>query len=100
MSFEIGQQVVCISVKFTEQKLWRKTARSIPKLHGIYTIRDIYEWNGLVGLYFHEILNPSAQFIDGYGEPCFNAKNFRPVKPTSIEVFTELLEPIKRPELV
>jgi hypothetical protein len=93
MSFYIGQQVVCVSEKFTNNTLWRQTVRSIPKLNGIYTIRDMYEWGGRVGLYFYEIVSPSAQFIDGYGEPCFNSKNFRPVERTSIEIFEKLLAP-------
>jgi hypothetical protein len=43
-----------------DAELWRRTARSLPKLHGIYTIRDIYGLNRLISLYFYEIVNPSA----------------------------------------
>ena len=37
--------------------------------------------------------SPPAQFAEGFVEPAFNSRNFRPVKRTSIEVFTRLLAP-------
>jgi hypothetical protein len=100
MSFEVGRQVVCVNDGFSHVALWRRTARSLPRLNSVYTIREIYRFEGLVGLYFFEILNPSAEFSDGYGEPCFNSKNFRLVKSSSIEIFEKLLAPAGHLETV
>ena len=53
-----------------DAELWRRTARSLPKLHGIYTVRDIYGLNRLIGLYFYEIVNPSALSNDATVKIC------------------------------
>ncbi len=102
MSFHIGQQVVCINDVFSPCPYWRRAVRSFPKLHMIYTIRDMREVRDLVGLCFHEIVSLHADFEEGHVEPAFNSKNFRPVKRTSIETFERLLasEPSRPLELV
>jgi len=94
MSFAIGQQVVCVDGVFSPDPYWRSTVRTFPKLHGIYTIREIRRGDRLVGFCFYEFANPRARFAAGIFEPAFNAKNFRPVRKTSIEVFRRLLVPI------
>jgi hypothetical protein len=43
---------------------------------------------------FFEIVNAHARFREGYVEAAFNSRNFRPVKPTSIEIFERLLAPM------
>lgn len=91
MSFHIGQQVVCISDVFSPCPYWRAAVRAFPRRHGIYTIRHMREAHGLLGLCFHEIMSPPADFAEGFVEPAFNSKNFRPVKPTSIAIFDKLL---------
>ena len=93
MSFHVGQQVVCVDERFSDHEIWRRAVRSFPRLHGIYTIREIIEDDGLFGFCFYEITNPRAPFFNGYLEPAFNSSNFRPVKKTSIEVFMRLLTP-------
>jgi hypothetical protein len=93
MSFHIGQQVVCINDVFSSCPYWRSAVSAFPKLHMIYTIRHMREAHGLLGLCFYEIVSPRAQFSEGYVEPAFNSKNFRPVKRTSIAVFEKLLAP-------
>jgi hypothetical protein len=102
MSFHIGQQVVCISDRFSPEPRWRQAVRALPKLHMIYTIRDMREVHSLLGLCFFEIVNRRARFAEGYVEAAFNSKKFRPVKRTSIEVFEKLLAPVpgRRVELV
>ena len=70
--------------------------RALPRLHGIYTIRHMREAHGLLGLRFHEIVSPHAHFAEGFVEPAFNSRNFRPVRPTSIAVFEKLLVPADR----
>ncbi len=94
MSFQVGQQVVCIDDKFSPNPYWRKTVRTFPKLRAIYTIRSICEDGDLIGFCFYEIRHPRALFRDGYFEPAFNSRNFRPVRKTSIEVFKKLLAPV------
>jgi hypothetical protein len=93
MSFAVGQQVVCVSDVFSPCEYWRERVRAFPRLHGVYTIREMREVGDLLGLMFYEMRSPRAQFAEGFVEPAFNSRNFRPVKPTSIEVFTRLLAP-------
>lgn len=93
MSFHVGQQVVCINDAFSLCPSWRRALAALPKLHMIYTIRHMREAHGLLGLCFFEIVSPRAHFSEGYVEPAFNSRNFRPVKRTSIEVFEKLLTP-------
>jgi hypothetical protein len=93
MSFHVGQQVVCVNDVFSPREYWRAALSGFPQLHGIYTIRHMREAHGLLGLCFDEIVSPPAEFSEGFVEPAFNSKNFRPVKATSIEVFARLLAP-------
>ena len=95
MSFHVGQQVVCISGVFSPCPYWRKALTALPKLHTIYTIRHMREAHGLLGLCFYEIVSPPAHFSEGFVEPAFNSKNFRPVKPTSIDLFLKMPAPAK-----
>jgi hypothetical protein len=92
MSFHVGQQVVCVNDAFSSCSYWRAAVSALPRLHGIYTIRHMREAHGLLGLCFYEIVSPPKEFTEGFVEPAFNSKNFRPVKPTSISVFEKLLE--------
>jgi len=93
MSFYVGQQVVCVNDQFSQREGWRKTVRTFPRLHGIYTIREIFDYDPLIGFTFYELSNPCAHFSKGYHEPAFNSRNFRPIKKTSIEIFKKLLAP-------
>jgi hypothetical protein len=52
MSFQIGQQVVCISDVFSPCRYWRARVRAFPRLNAIYTIRDMREVGDLLGLCF------------------------------------------------
>jgi hypothetical protein len=97
MSFDVGQLVVCINDVFSPCQYWRSSVTAFPKLNGIYTIRSVREAQDLIGLCFHEIVSPPRQFAEGFVEPAFNSKNFRPVKKTSIEVFERLLRPADPP---
>ncbi len=84
MSFHVGQQVVCVSERFSDEEHWRASVRTFPKLHAVYTIREIIVGDVLVGFCFHEFSNPRAHFRNGFHEPAFNSRNFRPVRKTSI----------------
>lgn len=97
--FHVGQQVVCI----------RASSHPIPPeavdaaVGCVYTVRRIavrrHYITGLVseGLHLEEIVNPPSP---GGEEWFINAGRFRPVKPTSIEVFRQLLSPIHERETV
>ncbi len=99
MSLHIGQQVVCVNDVFSSCPYWRRALTALPKLHMVYTIRHMREAHDLLGLCFYEIVSPPAQFSEGFVEPAFNSKNFRPVKRTSIEVFEKFLAPTSAPPL-
>ena len=78
---------------FSSCEYWRRHVSAFPALHGIYTIRSMREAHSLIGLCFYEIRSRHGHFAEGYVEPAFNSKNFRPVKGTSIAVFEKLLVP-------
>src|SRR5947207_12247567 len=80
MSFAVGQQVVCVNDQFSQREDWRRTVRNFPRLHGIYTIREIFDYPPLIGFIFYEISNPRADFSKGYHEHAFNSMNVRPVR--------------------
>jgi hypothetical protein len=99
MSFHVGQQVVCVSNRFSTDEGWRRAVREFPRLNSIYTIREIREGTGsqlgLIGFCLYEIVNPLSSYRhDGetiWWEPAFDSRHFRPVKPTNIEVFKKML---------
>jgi hypothetical protein len=93
MDFHIGQQVICICDRWSHEPAWRAAVHTFPKLRGIYTIRDICDRGGLIGLMFEEIWHKPAWFSVGFVEPAFNAKRFRPVKKSNIDIFNKMLEP-------
>jgi hypothetical protein len=93
MDLHASQQVVCINNVFSPCEYWRQRVSAFPVLHGIYTIRSMREVHGLIGFCFHEIRSPPAHFAEGYVEPAFNSRNFRPARRTSIESFKRLLLP-------
>ena len=90
--FHIGQQVVCIDDPNPDvpmSGLYRG---------GVYTISEIFSARARRGIVvqfqFEELQwNGNAKYIHG-----FWSGSFRPVKKTSIEIFTKLLAPT--PELV
>jgi hypothetical protein len=70
---DTGTRAEMANMPLLDAELWRRTERSLPKLHGIYTIRDIYGLNRLIGLYFYEIANPSASSNDATVKICHAA---------------------------
>ena len=88
--------MVCIGDKFSNEPTWRAAIHTYPKLHGIYTIRDICNREGLIGLMFEEIWHPPALFCMGWVEPAFHIRNFRPVRKSNIDIFKKMLVPKSR----
>ncbi len=93
MDFHIRQHVICICDRWSYEPTWRAAVHTFPKLGGIYTIRDICDRLGTIGLMFEEIRHEPAWFCVGLVEPAFNAKRFRPVKKSNIGIFKKMLAP-------
>jgi len=91
MPFGIGQRVVCVDENFSHEPLWRSCVNAFPGLNSIYLICDRRTVHELVGLCFHEIVNASADFAEGYVEAAFDSRRFRPVRSTNVEIFQALL---------
>lgn len=96
--FQVGDQVVCVPL--TDGR-WRKVAAtglSVPVKDGIYTIREMTFYGGLVGLRFIEIRNPPHDYEEGFHENSWYAEEFQPIvkneKETNISVFKKMLEPV------
>ena len=94
MSFQVGQQVICISDSWLPNEFWRRTVRTFPQINSVYTIREIREGTNLIGFCFYEFVNPRVHFRNSYLEPAFKSQNFRPVRRTSIDLFERLLVPV------
>jgi hypothetical protein len=105
MSFDIGQRVVCVRVDFSREPVWRGAIRVFPKLNSIYTVRSVRKVGPLIGLCFREMVHAPAHFAEGFVEPAFDSRRFRPLRTTSIDRFRQLLRPVdltpnRAPELV
>lgn len=90
--FELGQQVVCIRDDIGWPGYDGKMYPG-PVKNQIVTIRAIadYKFMGLeLGLHFQEFVTMTTPTI----EASYAAKFFKPVKKTSIEVFTKMLKPV------
>lgn len=113
--FHIGAQVVCVDDK------WVHTVQPgiiRPTLGCVYTIREIFDWSEVlppsldrgITFTFEEIVNPRMPPMGL--ENSFYHWHFKPVKKTSIDTFTSMLnktpkktkvvkiEKVKEPELV
>ena len=90
--FEVGKQVVCID---GGDGRWptRHSSQLFagPKTGQVLTVSDIRKFKlagqSALGLQFFEITVPTP-----YGDAYFNSAFFRPVKETSIEVFTKIIK--------
>lgn len=93
-NFHVGQKVVCVwnfsKCGFGDEQL--------PAKGEVYTIRgmEFFPRTGMVGLVFEEFHNKPRHYSPGLFEAHFAAERFRPVKTTSIEVFTAMLAPTPR----
>lgn len=94
MTFHVGQRVVCIDAS----RMVAHHCERLPVQGEVYTIRDIIEWPGGTGLQFHEIVNSPKRYPEGFIECDFVARRFRPVKTTSISIFTQMLFPVSKDE--
>ena len=94
MTFRIGQKVVCIYD-------WVYPDEPGPYVikGNIYTVSGFGDWYGDLTIYFAEM--PVYKSPDGWSDG-YDPAYFRPVveKKTDISIFTALLNPTERKELV
>jgi hypothetical protein len=107
MAFHVGQRVVCVDMrprrKYLHHSAWVAPFAK-PKKGGIYTVREVLDARPYGfdhdGLLLVEIVNPVLDYLAPTGpvrcEQFFLAFRFRPLRTTSIEVFTRMLEPVPR----
>ena len=98
--YEVGKQVVCIDMgPWTNFDTGKRVKFQTPIMDMVYTIRSLqpFPWD-MHGLRFEEIRNEPAMSRDGMMEPSFHVVAFRPVRPTSIDIFTEILKKTPTPE--
>lgn len=95
MAFHVGQKVVCVSLR---RIAW--FCEAPPIVGQTYTIREIRDFPEGAALRLVELHNTPRTFNQGHLEPFFLGFNFRPVKTTSISVFTQMLapKPVKKRE--
>ena len=101
-NFHVGQKVVCIDQhRPSAAASWiaQGIVPTYPAKGCVYTIRAIvfHSYTGAALLLLEEVVNVVPA---GMLEPGFDAKHFRPVKTTSIEIFERLLVPHSNEELV
>ena len=93
MSFEVGQLVACV-----DDSGFEPCDAPFPSRGAIYTIRgtDMSWQEGTPVVYLEEIIRPpdpaNAETNFPGGEIGFYARRFRPVRPTSIEIFRRAVE--------
>lgn len=92
MTFKPGDEVVCVDENPNPDF---RGVVTYPVRGKRYTIRGIYpaDQYGPDSVWLEELRNPIGDFIDGTMEPSFGAHRFRPVRKTSISIFTSMLTP-------
>ena len=94
MTFRVGQKVVCID---DYSSLSGRYCLNMPKLHGVYTVRNFEGRGDIPALRLFELINEprTHRNVPGLIEPAFDILSFRPVvdRPTDISIFTKMLNP-------
>lgn len=98
MAFHVGQKVVCVAASAADPSKWPHV--TFPAIGSAYTIREIFEgpdkWAGKTYFRLCEIINPLQDSCIGPFEAGFRSLLFRPVKTTSIGIFTQMLTPVPK----
>jgi hypothetical protein len=109
MTFRVGQKVVCVDARCTDEYTSPflvgrfSNAKFIGDMDGlergvIYTVRAVGSYPtapGMLSLWLVEIVRPVISLDEApYGEPPFAAARFRPVveRKTDISIFTAMLD--------
>lgn len=89
-NFRVGQKVVCVDSEPGEP---RRNPEQWPLRGSVYTIRSFNPQSG--GVRLVEIVNPAYLYKGGWMELSFFPRRFRPVKTTNIDVFRQMLNPVR-----
>lgn len=107
MMFHVGQKVIRVSVPDSEGYgdpcVKGRSDLNLTEVGCIYTIRAVNVWSNWTALRFAELDNSHLiPILRCRIEPGFNSLGFRPIieRKTSIEVFTRMLAPTGKRELV
>ena len=95
----VGAKIVCVNDCPRSRYSY---APNLPKMGSVYTIREIVPYKLLGfdedGLLLVEIVNPprfhKSPSCPLKSELAFRMSRFRPIQTTSIDVFTDMLEPV------
>lgn len=92
MSFHVGQKVECIAT-FCVVMLYPEIC--FPEKGRVYTVRNVLDLPGGIGLRLVEIKNELSDTRVGPFEPTFIDAAFRPIteNKTDISIFKKLLNP-------
>ena len=93
MTFHVGQLVVCVDNRNSppNSTAWLPGEGLVEGQ--IYTIASIHLWEGHEVFWLHEVKRHPLS-VKHHGKKCgYGYWRFRPVKTTSIDVFTALLAP-------
>jgi hypothetical protein len=110
MAFHVGQRVVCVDLRVRKKYLRPLSAAAwddpyeMPRKGGVYTVREVFDARAHGfdhdGLLLDEVVNPVLDWIAPAGpvrcEQFWLTFRFRPVRTTSIDVFTSMLQPAPR----
>ena len=91
--FHIGQLIVCIDDNWDITRADHNKVKH-PTKGMIYTIRGIQEFETGVGIVLEEIVNKPLQYHQGFEEAHWLTHRFRPIKETSIDCFTTILNKV------
>lgn len=96
MAFKVGQLVVFLPDDGGSRRDAKKYGVRMPLVGCVYTVRDIdtryIQSDGMAGLRLEEIINPKVAHSFGMAEAAYRIERFRPVAPTSIEIFRALVK--------
>lgn len=102
LDWHVGMKVVCVDASAANYDPLGYTSPPIPDLNGlkegrIYTIREVVDFYGVVGIHLQEIVRPLTR--RGIEVP-YAAARFRPVqtRKTDISIFTAMLHGTKECE--
>lgn len=100
-NFHVGQMVVCVKdAGHNYPDIRAKWGHILDKMTPaeigrIYTVRDVETRTHILTLRLEEILGPVVDTHVGPFEIPYASTSFRPVKETSIQIFRDLVAPIK-----
>lgn len=87
--FHVGQMVVCVDDYVHPRYV--VFGEVLPVKGMVYTIRSFDRVDEELCLMLEEIVNAPRHYRQGFGECSFRPHRFRPVRQTSIEQFTSIL---------